>query len=171
MHLKHPEKRTRHFNILLVLVAVGAAAAIAWNAFDVSAHTRAAGHWMSGRSDHPPGHGIDRFCAGDRAAAVEGVLAYGASALDIGDEQAAAWDRFAASVRAADTTFDGVCAEIAATGETSTAPAALALVENAMALGLEAVREVRPAFDELYATMTDEQRETLDRAIADHRRH
>ena len=39
-----------------------------------------------------------------------------------------------------------------------------------MAAGLDTVRDIRPALDDLYAVLNDDQREKLDRLIAHHRR-
>ena len=39
-----------------------------------------------------------------------------------------------------------------------------------MATGLDTVRDIRPALDEPYAVLNDDQREKLDGLIAHHRR-
>jgi len=58
------------------------------------------------------------------------------------------------------------CAPDAQTVEAGSAAASLERMEALMEAGLAALREIRPAFDALYAVLDDAQRKTLDGAFA-----
>ena len=76
---------------------------------------------------------------------------------------------FAEALRAASDSLEGVCADAAAAP--ATAPEGLALAEAALAAGTEAVRDIRPAFEALYAALDADQRASLDNLLARHTDH
>ena len=62
------------------------------------------------------------------------------------------------------------CDELDQAEDPMQAPDALARAESLLTAGLEVVREVRPAFDRFYATLSEEQQEALDQLVNRHRR-
>ena len=70
-------------------------------------------------------------------------------------------------MRAGSATLGPVCADIVWSNRS--APEMMALAEIAMAAGVDAVREVRPALDAFYGALSNAQRETFDELMS--RRH
>jgi hypothetical protein len=168
--MKRPEKRTRHFNILLILLAVVAAAGGAWSIVGVSAHSGPA-RWGGAWTTSEGNHGIARLCAEDRAAGIEAALAYSKHALAVTPEQAAAWQGLVQVVRGADTRIGQACAGLADAAPDDGAPRMLENAEAAAATGLAALREVRPAFEAFYGVLDTEQRARIDGLLARHGAH
>ena len=164
--MKKPHTRSKHFKIALVTLAIVAAGAVAWWAFDARAGV---GHGWHGGGWQGGGHGIARLCAADHDAAIAAVLAYGEHKLDITDEQADEWAALGKSLRTATAKAEAVCAD--AGDGPATAPEALALAETATIAMAGAIGEIRPAFDALYGVLDDGQRAELDGMIKRHRAH
>lgn len=99
------------------------------------------------------------WCGADWAA-MEGWDGYIASALSLTDEQTKAWVRLRAAMQSTRPTLEQACAapvsDALATGTT------MARAESMLTAGLDAVRQVRPAFEAFYAVLNDDQRRTLD---------
>ena len=156
--MKKPHTRTKHFTIFAAILAVLGLGALAWTAFD--AHASVGGHWR--------GHnGIARACEMDQGAAIAAALVYGQEHLDITAAQQTEWSAFADALHSAGGRLEALCGEIAATP--ATAPDALALAETATLAGLEAIRDIRPSFDALYAVLDADQRALVDEHMARHR--
>ena len=93
------------------------------------------------------------------------------SFADFNPEQAEAWTQLTEAVRAGSTKVGAACAEFEAEGPAENAPERLARAEAMMAAGLGIVQELRPAFDDFYAVLDDEQKAALDRVVTKwHRR-
>jgi hypothetical protein len=79
--------------------------------------------------------------------------------------QRPAWDELKAAIGRAQARVDEGCkatAALRASGATEP-PARLAMMEAMLSTGLDALREVRPAADKLYATLSPEQKAALQR--------
>jgi hypothetical protein len=140
--------------LFAALAVAGIAAAAGWA--DAADSPR---WWSRGERPHS---GLTRWCD---AALREASLADIRSVLALRPEQLAAWDRLVGAVqRGAGLACD---TKLASGGG---AAAELAQAEAAMVRGLEAVREIRPAFDALYTLLGDEQKKTLDTLFARRRR-
>jgi len=100
---------------------------------------------------------------------VEGRIAFLRAELRITDAQQAQWNAFAAALRAGADSIRGARGPAA---PMTTAPTgALALLDQhqrTLTARLEAIRAVRPALEQLYAVLSDEQKATLDQLAPMH---
>lgn len=165
-------------NLIMTLACVGwlgaSGDALAASGPDGAAGERvqvAQGGWFGGhRRSH--GRGFGRMCNEERRSEwIEDRLGLVESFADFGPEQAEAWTRLTAAVRAGSTKIGAACAEFEAEGPAENAPERLARAEAMMTTGLGIVQELRPAFDDFYAVLDDEQKAALDRVVTKwHRR-
>src|SRR5262249_19190229 len=102
---------------------------------------------------------------------VEGRIAFLRAELKITEAQASAWDAFAAALR----TNAQKLAEVRAAmmpqqggGQALTMAARLDLQERWLLAWLEGTRAIKPAFANLYATLSDDQKKTADELLAPH---
>ena len=125
------------------------------------------GHGWHGKRHHRgPGH----FCAAARGERLEHAVDFVQSFVDFTPEQDAAWQDFTASLMTGRERVRAACDELEQAEDPMQAPDALARAESMLTAGLEVVREVRPAFDRFYATLSEDQKEALDRLVNRHRR-
>jgi LTXXQ motif family protein len=119
------------------------------------------------------GGGRGRFaefaCSDARDEMLEDRLAFAESFVDFTDEQQPAWQQLTAAIRAGSAKVGEACAEIEALD--ASAPGHLARVELIFSTGLDIVQEVRPAFEQFYAALDDDQRAALDKLASRHHRH
>lgn len=157
-------KRTRHLNIMLLLVVIGAAAVAiaAWDPLARAAQYRShAAH--RGVATGDIAEALCRHSAVDRLADLgPHVDAW----LDLDERQAAAWDDVERAIVTGLTGVRDACDAASRGGETKTARDRLARAERLAAAGTDALRGIRPAFDEFYESLDAAQRERLDAAIA-----
>lgn len=107
---------------------------------------------------------LDRFCEG-RDARLAGLLAYAQTRLEVTEAQQADWTRFADTVKQSGTAFDAVCAK-AGDPPPATLPERLARMEELAAAGAQALGQVRPAAERMYAGLTPEQRKIADEMMS-----
>jgi hypothetical protein len=91
-------------------------------------------------------------------------------AVELRSEQEEAWAGLTETVRAASARVGEACAEVTAAGRPQNASEHLARTETMLSTGLAIVQEVRPAFDDFYATLDDDQKATIDRMTRHGRR-
>ena len=161
---RQTHRHTRHFNFMLVLLAIGAVV-LALAAIDPMA-------WAAqyrGR-DHAGHHDGSRVLAGictdEFEGRVRGLSGYVAGWLELNAAQRAAWSRVEAALGDGMTTMRGLCDDMPATAAGATAPGRLARAEALMEAATNVVRTVRPAFDDFYATLDGTQRLRFDEAAA-----
>jgi hypothetical protein len=154
----------------LALVAGLSLAAPRWEAARpaVAAMTGGHGHHY-GRHGHGAGHGLMHLCSERRGERLSDLVAFVESFVDFTPEQTGAWSTLTAALDAGSARIGTACAELETAGRPETAPERLARLETLLAAGLDAVREVRPAFDGFYAALDSDQQAALDR-MAMHRR-
>lgn len=121
-------------------------------------------HGWSWRGQHG---GFARLCGEGDAGHMDHAMAAARDALDIRADQEAAWAGFADSLRAATGRLAATCRGIEAAEPGTGAPDRLTQAEAMLAMGLAAVRDIRPSFDALYGVLDADQRRTLD-AMLDH---
>jgi hypothetical protein len=166
--------KTRKTLIVLGAAALAVAggltlAAPRWEAARPAFAAVAEGHGHHfGRHGHGPGHRLMRLCSERRGERLADLVALVESFVDFTPEQDGAWSRLTAALDAGSARVETACGELKAAGRPETAPARLARLETLMAAGLEALREVRPAFDGFYAALDADQQAALDR-MAMHR--
>jgi LTXXQ motif family protein len=108
-------------------------------------------------------------CSDARDEILEERLAFVESFVDFTDEQEPAWQQLTAAIRAGSAKVGEACAELEAPDPT--AAAHLARVELILSTGLDIVQRVRPAFEQFYAVLDDDQKAALDKLVSRHHRH
>jgi hypothetical protein len=118
------------------------------------------------------GHGrfAELVCSDARYEMLEDRLAFAESFVDFTPEQEPAWQQLTAAIRAGSAKVGEACTEFESLDTPATAPARLARVELMLSTGLDIVEGVRPAFEQFYAVLDDDQKAALDR-LATHHRH
>ena len=118
---------------------------------------------------HGRGYGLGRLCSGRREERLADMVGFVESFVDFTDEQQAAWNSLTVALDQGSDRIGAACGELRAEGRAETAPDKMARLETMLEAGLDAVRDVRPAFDSFYDTLDAEQKEAIDR-LAMHRR-
>jgi hypothetical protein len=170
--------KTSHIVLLGAAIAVGTALLVT----GLSAAGDEAAFFGSGRSGqlmlagwrhgwHGGGHGrfAEHLCSDSRDEILEERLAFVESFVDFTDEQEPAWQQLTAAIRTGSAKVGEVCAELEATDTTATAH--FARVELMLSTGLDIVEGVRPAFEQFYAVLDDDQKAALDKLVSRHHRH
>ena len=103
---------------------------------------------------------------------IEGRIAFLRTELKITDAQAAAWNTFADALRTNAQKLGVARASMMGQGPGQQQPSTLAdrldLQERWLLARLEGIRAIKPAFANLYATLSDEQKKTADELLAPH---
>jgi hypothetical protein len=170
--------KTSHIVLLGAAIAVGTALLVT----GLSAADDEAAFFDNGRSGqlmlagwrhgwHGGHHGrfAEHVCSDARNEILEERLAFVESFVDFTDEQEPAWQQLTAAIRAGSAKVGEACAALEAPDPT--APAHLARVELILSTGLDIVQQVRPAFDQFYAVLDDDQKAALDKLVSRHHRH
>lgn len=161
-------KRTRHFSVFLIALAVAAGAALA-----VAGLTPSAAHverWRSAQHDHRgAGQGSAWLCGSERRH-LEAMLAYAKVSIGVTAVQTEPWSELTEALRGAHVTIGRICEDLTAEG-VAAAPEKLARMEAAVAAGLEALRGIRPSFERFYGTLEADQRQRLDALMSPHGPH
>ena len=122
-----------------------------------------------GRHGHGGGHKLMRLCSERRDERLADLVAFVESFVDFTPEQTGAWTGLTAALDSGSARIDTACGELRTAGRPETAPDKLARFEVLLGAGLDAVREIRPAFEGFYAVLDAEQKDAIDR-LAMHRR-
>ncbi|GGF13128.1 hypothetical protein GCM10011611_18540 [Aliidongia dinghuensis] len=96
-----------------------------------------------------------------------GMLAYAEVRLGITDAERPAWTKFAGTVKAAAAPMKQVCASVVAQPAPKTLPDHLHRMEQIETARLEQLRQITPAVEELYGSLTAKQREIADHLVGD----
>jgi len=120
------------------------------------------------------GHGgqaraFEHVCGEERDERLTQMVAFVESFVDFTPEQVGAWQGLVDALRGGSDMVGASCANLEPLPEDATAPERLAQVELVASTGLDVLRQVRPAFDSLYAVLDDDQKAALDGLI--NRRH
>jgi hypothetical protein len=121
------------------------------------------GPWGQGFMGQGPGAMMDRQPRID--AMIEGRLAYLKGELDITDAQAAAWTGYADAVKARIDLMQGMRQSMFDAMQKGTAIERMDVRIANMEAMLEAMKELKPATEALYAALTDEQKALADELI------
>ncbi len=125
------------------------------------------GHAWHGKRQH---RGYGHFCAGARGEKLEHAIDFVQSFVEFSPEQDQAWQDFTGALLDGRERVRTACDELDQAEDPMQAPAALARAESLLTAGLEVVREIRPAFDRFYGTLSEDQRKALDQLVNRHRR-
>ena len=112
------------------------------------------------------GHGARALCSDQRDLRLAAATGFVEAFVSFTPEQTASWNTLKAALEAGSAKIGEACAAAEAQPEARTAPQRLARAEIALGTALEILRDVRPAFDGLYAKLSDEQRARLDELIS-----
>jgi len=152
--------RTRHFNIMLVLLAVAGLITALMAVDPMALASRESQHGWSGPHTRQ-GDGL-ALCAGRQGHGLERMGPYLKTWLALDAAQEESWTRVERSLAAGLATLRAACSDIAADDETVAMPERLAAMELAMAAGTDALRAVRPAFTAFYGTLDEDQQRKID---------
>jgi hypothetical protein len=120
--------------------------------------------WGRRHGDHGAA-GWSRFCNGEGAAHVNGLIGFLEGYLALGPGQAEAWQGLAEALRRGQASVEAACGSPAPPAE-NPAAAQLARAEALLAASLDVVRTIRPILAEFYASLTGAQRAALDALLA-----
>ncbi|MDX1540727.1 MAG: Spy/CpxP family protein refolding chaperone [Geminicoccaceae bacterium] len=122
-----------------------------------------AAHFAGGH--HGRGHGMmmGRMCSDQRAEWLDERIAVVESFVDFTPEQEPAWSALKESVRDGSERVGEACASLE--GAEDGPVGRLARMETMLAAGLDVVQGVRPAFEDFYAVLDEDQQAALDRLI------
>lgn len=123
-----------------------------------------------GRHGHGAGHELMRLCSERRDERLADLVAFVESFVDFTPEQTGAWSALTTALDGSSARIATACEELRTAGRPKTLPDRLARFEVLLGAGLDAVREVRPAFEGFYASLGAEQKAALDRMASHHRR-
>ena len=153
-------RRTRHFNIMLILLAIAGAAAVLVATDPLARAAQGSAH---GRADHR-GNGDVALAICDRHhdRRMAGAGIYLESILELDAVQKKAWDQVEGELELGLARLRDVCGKLASDALPPTMPERLAFMEMAMAAGTETLRAVRPAFKVFYGTLDEHQRQKID---------
>ena len=148
--------------ILAIAVIVAFAAAVTGY---TSARAAWHGHggWTTSHGWHGAALGPGSWCGAAERGWVEGAVTDVEGRLALTPAQQKPWQGFAEAVRGA---FDELCAGLDRASSPSTLPQAIAGAEEVLRVGLRGLGRLRPALDQLYARLSEEQRKTLDGLLA-----
>lgn len=123
-------------------------------------HAVHGGGWHHGRG---PGGMLGRLCGERRGEWLDARIDAVESFVTFTPEQAPAWDSLVTAVRSGGERVGEACTAL--DGEAQDPTGRLARMEIMLAAGLDVVREVRPAFNDFYAVLDDDQKAALDRLM------
>ncbi len=126
------------------------------------------GHgWRGKRHGGPGGH----FCRAANGERLDGMITFVESFVDFTPEQDQAWRGLTGALRDSQAEVRGACDQLVQAEDPRMAPEALERAEIMLSTGLDAVRQIRPAFTAFYETLDERQREALDGLLTRHRKH
>ena len=126
------------------------------------------GHGWRGKRHGGPGGHLCRVAKGER---LDGMITFVESFVSFTPEQDQAWQDLTAALRDSQAEVRGACDHLAQAEDPRRAPEALDRAETMLSTGLDAVRQIRPAFTAFYETLDERQREALDGLLTHRGRH
>lgn len=112
---------------------------------------------------------MERLCGDDRMAHIERAMTEARQELALKPQQEPAFAELEAAVERGNGIVAETCGRIEGAERPDNPVEHLARAETFMSAGLEVVQTVRPAFEDLYATLDDTQRDKLDAFMREHR--
>jgi hypothetical protein len=164
--------KTSHVLLLGVAIAAGTALLVTGLRAADGRHGEGGTVMLAGwhGGGHGPGRFAGRLCSDERDAMLEDRLSFVESFARFTAEQQPAWQQLTAAVRAGSGTVGSACVDFERLQAEADAPARMAQAELVLGTALGIVQEVRPAFDDFYAVLDDDQKAALDRMANRHRR-
>lgn len=124
------------------------------------------GHgWREGR--HQRMHQM--ICSDFRDDKINRVVEFIESFVDFTPPQAEAWTRLTTAVRSGSDRVGQACQDETLAQRPETSAAKLGRAEKLLTIGLDILKEVRPAYDEFYATLDERQKKAVDQMFRRYR--
>lgn len=115
-------------------------------------------------------HG-ERFC-GNKAENFGDFMMYRIEKnMDFTAEQETKWDNVKTAFESGRENIQALCSDLKQNSKPEEAPAKLAMMEKFLEARLDTVKKVKPAVDDLYASLDDKQKETFNELTSRHRHH
>jgi hypothetical protein len=125
------------------------------------------GHgWRHGRH----GRGHQMICSDVRDDKIDQAVEFVESFVDFTPPQAEAWAKLTTAVRSGSARVGQACQDETLTKRPESSAAKLGRAEKLLTIGLDIIKEVRPAYDEFYATLDDRQKKAVDQMFRRYRR-
>jgi len=159
-------RRTRHFNIMLIVLAVAGLVAALVIVGEIARASQKSVHGWTGH--HEDGDVAGAICDVSHDGRMEQVGDYLGVTLDLDATQMEAWDRVEHGLERGLELLRDSCGNPDSHALPPTTPERLVLMESAMAAGTETLRAVRPAFEAFYRTLDESQRHKIDELSRHH---
>ncbi len=124
-------------------------------------HFGSRGGWGRGGQ----GQAFERICGEERDERLTQLVTFVESFVDFTPEQTGAWQGLVDALRGGSETVGASCANLTPLPEGASPPERLAQFEMVASTGLDVLRQVRPAFENLYVVLDDDQKAALDGLI------
>lgn len=159
--MKSPDhRRSRHFNIMLTILAVAGLVATLFAIEPLAMGSQASYQDSTGRHRHQDAGAA--ICDGDHDVWLDGANDRLSGWLNLDAAQQESWARVERELGQAVALLCDVCGDVRASGPPADIPDRLEAMESILTAGAEAVRAVRPVFAEFYGTLNDRQRRKID---------
>lgn len=154
----------------LAAVVLTTAAVLATGPGGAVAHGRWGGHggqggWSGG------GHGGKALCSEQRDLRLSAATLFVEAFVGFTPEQTQSWNALKTALEAGSAKIAEACDSAEVEVAPKSAPQHLARAELALDTGLIILRDVRPAFEDLYFKLSDEQRARIDDLLAKRGHH
>lgn len=128
-------------------------------------------NWHRGRGHHRGQHAIKMVCSSHRDQTIETVTGFVEGFIDFTPEQEKSWKELTQAVDEGSAIVGQTCEKMAPKDATLSASENLARIETVLETGLSVVQRLRPAFASFYDSLSDKQKNSLERLLAHkHRR-
>ena len=91
--------------------------------------------------------------------------------MDFTTEQETKWENVKTAFESGRENIQALCSDLKQSGKPEEAPAKLAMMEKFLEARLDTIKKVKPAVDDLYASLDDKQKETFNELTSRHRHH
>ncbi len=117
---------------------------------------------------HRRGHKM--ICSDFRDEKVDKVVEFVESFVDFTPPQSAAWQKLTEAVRSGSDRIGEACKDDSFKNRPVTSAEKLDMAEKLLTIGLDIIRQVRPAYDEFYTSLDDRQKKAIDSMFRRYRR-
>ena len=150
--------------LIISISSLGAVALVAVTLFAAGpGGAFAHGRWAGGGGwGGPPGGHAARICSERRDARIDDAIRFVEAFASFTPEQTGSWNALTAAVKSGSAKIGQACDTAEAEGRPSEAPQHLARAELALTTALGVLKDVKPAFVDLYGKLNDEQRARID---------
>ena len=91
--------------------------------------------------------------------------------MDFTAVQETKWENVKTAFETGRENIQALCSDLKQKGKPEAAPAKLSMMEKILEARLDTVKKVKPAVDDLYASLDDKQKESFNELTSRHRHH